>query len=102
MKKYKFTILKYTLNNGSVYYMCKVKILHTLVWTVEGIGLFLNNYKDNEKYLTNMGNAFWSIDSTNRIKTREAVLEAINLYMSKQEKEDGEEIASIETEIIWR
>jgi len=102
MKKYKFTILKHTLNNSSVYYMCKVKIIHPLVWTVEGIDLFISNYRDNERYLTSMGNVFWIVDSSNRMKSREAVLEAINQYMDKREAVDGEEIKSIETEIIWK
>jgi hypothetical protein len=100
MKKYKFTILKHTLNNGSVYYICKVKILHTLVWTADGIYLFLSNYKDNEKYLNGYGGSYWNTET--KFQSREGILDAINMYMSEREKEDDGKIKSIETEVIWR
>jgi hypothetical protein len=100
MKKYKFTILKHILNNGSVYYTCKVKIIYPLVWTIKGIDLFLSNFKDNEKHLDNDGFSFWSIET--EFKTREDILSSIDEYISKQELIHSEQIKSVETEIIWR
>jgi hypothetical protein len=100
MKKYKFTILKHTLNNGSVYYLCKVKIIYPLVWTKSGISLFLTNYSGYLRTLSEEGCSYEIIEP--KIESRENVLKAIDLYITNQEKINGEALASIETEIIWR
>jgi hypothetical protein len=100
MKKYKFTILKHTLNNGSVYYLCNVKIIYPLVWTKSGISLFLTNYSKYSKTIDEEGYSWYHIES--KIESRENVLKAIDLYITNQEKTYGEALASIETEIIWR
>ncbi len=102
MKKYKFTILKHTLHNGSGYYTCNVKIIYPLVWTGEGLVLFLSNFKDNEKYLSQFGNTFSYMSGGDTFNLREDVLKAIDKYMAKEEEEDGLKIALTETEIIWR
>jgi hypothetical protein len=100
MKKYKFTILKHTLNNGSVYYLCNVKIIYPLVWTKSGISLFLTNYSKKEKLIDEIGGSWWEMNV--KFKSREDILKSIDLYMTNQEKKDSEALASIETEIIWR
>lgn len=100
MKKYKFTILKHTLNNGSVYFTCKVKIIYPLVWTMSGISLFLNNYYKNEQRIDEEGYSWLFI--VDKITSRENVLKAIDLYITNQEKMDSENVFSVETEIIWR
>jgi hypothetical protein len=100
MKKYKFTILKHTLVNGSSYYICSVKRVYPLVWTWDGIVCFLSNYRNNDKYLNEYGSAYWN-DKT-KFKSREYLLENINKYMKFREDEDGERVTSVETEIIWK
>jgi len=100
MKKYKFTILKHTRLNGKFYYICKVKKVYSLVWTRDGISLFLLNFRDNEKYLNGCGGSYWNEGT--KFQSREDVLDGINRYMSEREKEDGDEVISVETEIIWR
>jgi hypothetical protein len=101
MKKYKFTILKHTLVNGTSYYVCKVKKVYPLVWTREGIGLFLSNYSDyNERYVNDYGGSYW--DQETKFKTRDLALSGINKYMQARDEEDGEQVVSVETEIIWR
>jgi len=102
MKKYRFKIQKYTLNNGRIYYICRVKIFHPFVLTSDGVGLWLRNYTDNERNLNKYGGSYWNEDNDVKFKSRQEVLDGIELYMKNREDEDGDEIKSIETEIIWR
>lgn len=98
MKKYRFTILKHIKRNGSFYFVCKVKTVYSLVWTMEGIRLYL--FGNEEKYLNVYGGSYW--DDETRWDSREELLKSIDLFMKNKEEEDGKEVVSVETEIIWR
>lgn len=100
MKKYKFTILKHTLYNGRVYYKCRVKVYHPLRWTVSGILVYLTNFNDHSEYLDMDGDA--SVYYAYNYEKHDDVLQAIHKYLTDQHKRDGEQITTIETEIIWK
>jgi hypothetical protein len=100
MKKHRFIILKHIQRSGNFYYTCKIQIIHPLVWSVKGFGLWLKNFEVKTLNLGENGSSYHMIETT--FESKSLVLQSIDLYMDRREKEDSLEIVSVETEIIWR
>lgn len=103
MTQRKFVLTKHTRKNGNYYYTCKVfvelfrryrNILELLKY---GGGYKVPFYK--EYYLNEKGcgyNYEYFFDE------REHALKAIEKYIERKEKEDGEKVISTETEILYK
>ncbi len=100
MKKHKFIISKHIQRSGNFYYTCKIQIIHPLVWSVEGFGLWLKNFGVETLNLDWNGSSYHMIEPT--FESKSLVLQSIDLFMDRREKKDSLEIVSVETEIIWR
>lgn len=103
MAKRKFVLTKHTKRDGTYYYTCKVivEIFRKPINTLE-ILIYGNGYKvpfDKEYYLNESGFAY---TYEHEFQERETALAAIDLYIQRKEKEDGEKVISKETEIIYR
>jgi hypothetical protein len=101
MKRYRFKIFKHTRLNGNVYYTCTVKGFYRLEISWDILFKLCHNLFNGVKYLSIDGKTtrlWWGDEWNGRVD----LMECIDTFMLKREKEFGDTVVSVETEIIWR